>query len=265
MIGLLFHTRQFVICSFIFLLLQCSVFPTTLYPRDDNWKISLRRDLKHGFIRAVSSPKVWGPFLGTLVLRRWDKDISDWAVKETPIFGSPKNARLVSDIFQTAMLITMPIPPLLAPEEETEIGFWGAKVKRLAIQAVGFGFGFGTTLVLKTTIHRERPSGEDRRSFPSGHATITFLAAGWLEKNITSFSPYIKYPLNTIAYTAAVATAWARVEGEKHYPIDVLAGVLIANFFTEFFAGAFLSDVNVPLSFSAGQQGDLQLSMSWQF
>jgi hypothetical protein len=34
------------------------------------------------------------------------------------------------------------------------------------------------------------------------------------------------------AHTLAAATAWARVEAEKHYPTDVLAGAALGHFLT---------------------------------
>ena len=50
------------------------------------------------------------------------------------------------------------------------------------LQAAGSLFATGgETYALKELIHERRPDGSDRKSFPSGHASIAFAAAGTLE------------------------------------------------------------------------------------
>lgn len=78
----------------------------------------------------------------------------------------------------------------------------------------------GTTWALKELVHERRPDGSDNRSFPSGHTSISFAAAATLEK---------RYGWSAGIPALAVATfvGVARVEANKHYVHDVLAGAAI--------------------------------------
>ena len=42
---------------------------------------------------------------------------------------------------------------------------------------------------------------------------------------------------NVALHTLGYATAWARVEADRHFPSDVLAGVALGNFVAEFMRG----------------------------
>ena len=58
-------------------------------------------------------------------------------------------------------------------------------------------------------------------AFPSGHATVAFALAGSLSEEI--HNPWASAAL----YTAAAGTAWSRVNDQKHWTSDVLAGAAI--------------------------------------
>lgn len=78
----------------------------------------------------------------------------------------------------------------------------------------------GTTYLLKELVHERRPDGSDNRSFPSGHTSISFAAAATLEKRYGW-----KAGLPALAVAAFVGIA--RVEADKHYVHDVVAGAAI--------------------------------------
>jgi membrane-associated phospholipid phosphatase len=78
----------------------------------------------------------------------------------------------------------------------------------------------GTTYVLKLAIESERPDGSNNQSFPSGHATLSFCSAEFMRKRYGW-----KYGLP--AYAVATYVTYTRVEAEKHYTRDVLAGAAI--------------------------------------
>lgn len=84
--------------------------------------------------------------------------------------------------------------------------------------SVGAG-GVGA-LAFKELVHERRPDGSDRRSFPSGHAAVSFAAAASLEKR---YGWQVGLPATLLAAFVGVA----RVEGRKHYWHDVLAGAAI--------------------------------------
>lgn len=79
---------------------------------------------------------------------------------------------------------------------------------------------FLVTHGLKHTVRRERPDGSDNLSFPSGHTAAAFLGAAFIHQRYG-----IEYGVP--AYLAASFVGYSRVEAEKHYVTDVLAGATI--------------------------------------
>lgn len=78
----------------------------------------------------------------------------------------------------------------------------------------------GTTFVLKELIHERRPDRSDDRSFPSGHTSISFAAAATLEKRYG-------WQAGLPALAVASFVGLARVQADKHYVHDVIAGAVI--------------------------------------
>lgn len=78
----------------------------------------------------------------------------------------------------------------------------------------------GTTFVLKELVHERRPDGSDNQSFPSGHTSISFAAAASLEKRYG-------WKAGLPALAVASFVGLARVEADKHYAHDVVAGAAI--------------------------------------
>ncbi len=73
---------------------------------------------------------------------------------------------------------------------------------------------------LKFVVRRERPDGSDRRSFPSGHAAITFATATVLQRR---FGWVRAMP----AYVVASYVSAARVTEDKHFLSDVVGGAFL--------------------------------------
>ncbi len=72
---------------------------------------------------------------------------------------------------------------------------------------------------LKTVVHERRPDGGDR-SFPSGHASISFAGATFLQMRY-GWSHGIP------AFLAAAFVGYSRVESDEHWTKDVLGGAAI--------------------------------------
>lgn len=105
-----------------------------------------------------------------------------------------------------------------------------------ALLAVSNGLNFGVTIGLKETVRRNRPmlsmddiyfdknfyKGNDRHSFPSGHASTSFNTATLLT---------LRYPDNPVLisgfYLRALAVSFGRIYIGAHYPADVLTGAVI--------------------------------------
>jgi len=83
-----------------------------------------------------------------------------------------------------------------------------------------------TTEILKNTVKEQRPNNSDSyTSFPSGHTSSAFSGASFIHKRYG-----LKYAIP--AYIGAIYTAYSRVEAEKHYTRDVIAGALLGIGFT---------------------------------
>ncbi len=72
--------------------------------------------------------------------------------------------------------------------------------------------------VLKRATHLPRPDG-DPTGFPSGHTTFSFAIAWLLTRTHPKLAP--------LWYVVAVGIGWSRVEGEAHFPYQVLCGAAL--------------------------------------
>jgi len=95
------------------------------------------------------------------------------------------------------------------------------------------------TEVLKVGVHRARPalykSGapaaaadpDNRKSFPSGHASVAFAAAtAYATLAARQHLPHARRNA-ILLYLGAVGVSYARVAGGKHFPTDVAAGAAL--------------------------------------
>jgi len=83
-----------------------------------------------------------------------------------------------------------------------------------------YGTTLATTGILKLTVTEMRPDGDGEDSFPSGHTSSAFAGASFIHLRYG-----FKYAI--IPYLAAAYTGYTRVETDRHYTKDVLAGALI--------------------------------------
>lgn len=76
------------------------------------------------------------------------------------------------------------------------------------------------TQILKEITHRERPNGENFHSFPSGHVSSSFTLAACLNE---IYGKKVGIP----AYAMAAFVASHRINDNKHYLSDVVAGAVV--------------------------------------
>ena len=203
------------------------------WPGKERWREAFRR--------AARDPVTWAPAAGAAVigLGGWDEDITEWAMRETPVFGSNSNALKRSDDLRTATHLVMLGTVFVVDEPEQP---WKNGVRRVLVQHAA---AFATTTLtsgLKAATDRERPDGADRESFPSGHSSRSFSYAASGRRNLqdSDLPRGVRTGLGIAITTLAGGTAWARVEAGKHHPVDVLAGAALGNFISVLINDAFL-------------------------
>ena len=78
----------------------------------------------------------------------------------------------------------------------------------------------GVTYGLKKLAGKKRPDGSDNESFPSLHTSMAFQGAAFMQKRYNW-----KYALSL--YMGAIFVGYSRVDADKHYTEDVIAGAVI--------------------------------------
>ncbi len=111
----------------------------------------------------------------------------------------------------------------------------------------------GVTYLLKYTVDATRPNGS-KHSFPSGHASISFMSAEYLRNRYG-------WEYGVPAYALASFVAYSRVESDQHYARDVVAGAAIGIGSSYIFTRPYLG-VTVQPALDAGYYG-LKLSRLW--
>lgn len=76
------------------------------------------------------------------------------------------------------------------------------------------------TYGLKLVINKERSNGENHNSFPSGHTSVAFASAAFVQKRYG-------WGYGIPAYLLAGYVGYTRIEVNKHDGMDVLAGAAI--------------------------------------
>ena len=192
--------------------------------------------LKSSAWKAARDPHTWAPLAGAVVmsLGDLDEDLSDWALREQPLFGSESSADDASDIMADGLAITALVSALATPGGSSGTEWTSAKLKGMLVETSAAVIASSVTSALKNNTGRTRPDDSNDRSLPSAHASTTASFATLTSRNIDAIdmSPTSRKVLKFSTGTVAAATAWARVESRDHYPTDVLAGTALGHFLT---------------------------------
>lgn len=225
----------------------------------------------HAATKAALDARTLVPAAASAVLAIGDLDerLSDAAVDKTPIFGSGSSARDYSDAMQAALITGAIVTGLAAPSGDFDGEWWIAKLKGTSTEGSAIGATAGVTELLKHGVGRTRPDRSDDKSFPSGHASSSFAAAAQSSSNLATlrFDPRVQSVLEGVNTAAATSVAWARVEGNKHFPTDVFAGAALGNFLGLFIHDAFLGVPDEDSSYwrIIPVSGGAMLLMGWKF
>lgn len=218
--------------------------------------------VRHSALEAVRDPWVWVPAIGAGVLQMGDADreISDWAREHTPVFGSQRSAERWSDDLRSASWVAYHASVLATPSGD-DAGRWiGSKAKGYLVGFAAAGLTGFATEQLKASTDRERPSGVDHESMPSGHTSASAVFTQLASRNLRSIEidDPARCTLDIGLDVLTIGTAWARIEAGAHFPSDTLISIALGNFIASFVNDAFLGledDSQVALAVVATGDG----------
>jgi len=191
--------------------------------------------LKSAAVHAATDPITLSSAAASAAcyLGGFDPDISNWAREENPLFGSPGRARDYSDGLRDAAIYIcyagMGVEAAVGLAKHGPPGLLAPGLSHAGVGAAAIGLNSGLTSWIKDSSGRLRPDGSDRRSFPSGHASEAAVHATLAAQSADRLGVFGWWGAgfrSGMGLTAA-ATAWARIEGGRHYPSDVLAGAAL--------------------------------------
>lgn len=225
--------------------------------------------IKRAAVNAATDPETWVPALGAVVMSigDLDKEVSDWASDETPVFGSQSDASDASDDLKDSLQAITILTAIATPSGDNTGEWISSKAKGLLVEIAAGSLAQTPTSYLKDKVSRTRPDGSNVRSFPSGHATQAYAYSTLSSRNINAmrFLNTTKKAARIGLKTLAAGTAWARVEARKHYPSDVLAGAALAHFVSAFIHDAFMGvDQNSIVTVTHDSEKTM-LQVGWRF
>ena len=195
-------------------------------------------------VGAVKSPRFWAPLAAAAVFQvdGWDRRVSSWARRNTPVFGSEQNAFTWSDRLRSASSYVYFASVLATPSGDDPKAWMLDKLRGTAVGFAAIGVTDEESSLLKSAAARERPNGADDQSMPSSHTSRSAVLTQLAERNVESMDlpPAARTALDLALDGLTYATAWARVESGWHFPSDTLVGMSIGNFNGAFFNDAFM-------------------------
>jgi membrane-associated phospholipid phosphatase len=218
---------------------------------------------------AARDPNTWLPAAGAVLFSAtaWDKDVSDWAQEQHPVFGSQRAALNASDDLRDTAKYGVIATALLTPNAPDAGAAVGGKLKGLGLQWGAYALTESTTKLLKREVARRRPNQGNNRSFPSGHASAAFAAGTLARRNVaaSSYHAALSQTLDVGFVALGAGTGWARVEAGVHYPSDVLAGAALGHFIAAVVNDAFIGEgqSRVPQLSLQLQRGMIGAGLAW--
>jgi membrane-associated phospholipid phosphatase len=190
--------------------------------------------------------------LATSQVDGWDRKVSNWARRDTPVFGSERNATNWSDRLR-AVSSYVYFASVLATPSGSDPKEWALdKLRGVAVGLAAIGATDEESNLLKSAAARERPNGQDTQSMPSSHTSRSAVLTTLAKENVEQLGigvtarRVLEFGFDALTY----GTAWARVESGFHFPSDTLVGMSIGNFNGAFFSNAFLGLEPPPSRFS---------------
>lgn len=216
---------------------SCSMFTKKgSWGKDALWPVKGER-IANAIKKNMENPHVWLPlgFAGVTYFGNYDQKISDWAVEYKPIYTTKDNTSFWSDRFNNILLYEMYLSILLTTSMDEDKSLTQYAISKgkgaLVVNMASRGAKISRDQLAKS-FKRQRPNGEDHLSFPSGHSTDAGIRNTLVSKNLdsTPMHNFLRIGIKTINTTMASGTLWARLEGQRHYPSDILSGYALGTF-----------------------------------
>lgn len=151
-----------------------------------------------------------GIILGEIFLQKAEKSFQKSVVSNKPLGASSKYGDLFGQGIPNALYFV-----------GMAIGGQGHRAGLMLRTTLMSGL---TTNILKYSIREKRPDSNAKNSFPSGHTTTAFAFA-----STVGFEHGLAYGIP--AYTLATFAGFSRINDNKHYFFDVVAGALVGTMY----------------------------------
>ena len=171
-------------------------------------------NLFRGTIGIVSTDNITPLLIGagaTGIGAIFDDEVADWIADPEHSFGTALEDGAAPAVVGAAVAV------LFATGRAAD----GPRYRAMTYDLMhAFLINAGYTTLLKEVVRRERPNGEDNLAFPSGHASNAFTLAAVAER-------HYGWKVGVPAYALASAVAVSRLQRNKHYLSDVMAGATL--------------------------------------
>lgn len=149
-----------------------------------------------------------------------DRAVAEWACRENPLFGSPDRALKMSDILADSLNVLNFVSAAYTSHHGDRF-----ELKYIFEPFISEGSGLMLVDFIKSRSSRRRPDNTDYLSFPSAHSFRAGLHSSSTYRNLNTVKKSRVMRGGLIA--AGFLCGWARIEGGKHHPSDIIAGHLI--------------------------------------
>ncbi len=229
--------QKFIILLLIFSTSSCSVLNRKgPWGKRAFWPIKSSNVLD-AVKKNASSAHVWGPVAGAVIFSasNFDRNFSNWVANEADVFKDKDAADAWSDNFNNILRAEMYATILLTASQNEDESFWGYAWNKtkggLVVNVAAASSRFSVDQVRKV-VKRQRPNKMDLKSLPSGHAAEAGSRRAIIGKGLESIdmNSDLRIGVNALNTSMAIGTLWARVEGKRHYPSDVMLGYAFGSF-----------------------------------
>ncbi len=201
-----------------------------------------KEKIKKAALDALIDPQTFIPAAGALLFAstNWDDTVTDHLSQSNPVFGSQTNANDYSNYMLWGLIGETVVTGMSVPGDTNFYHRDTGMTRMLLVEGASMGTSFLAASGLKNLVNRTRPNGNPQ-SFPSGHATAAFGATTLTNRNLDmiDMSNGVRSALQVGNILLATSVGWARVEADRHYPSDVLAGAALGHFVSAFIYNSF--------------------------